>query len=75
MAHFRSATRRWKSRIKVPRAIKNSDVIADLLGSYIRSAFPTVIRRKNRAIFFDGESDRLTFISAYSQAMGGRGMA
>ena len=30
---------------------------------------------QDQAIFFDGEIDSLTFISAYSHAMGGRGMA
>jgi len=50
-------------------------VIADLLGSYIRSTFPYRDSPQEQSVFFDGESDRLTFISAYSQAMGGRGMA
>lgn len=48
---------------------------ADLLGSYIRSAHPYRIVPQDQAIFFAGESDRLTFISAYSHSMGGRGMA
>jgi prepilin-type N-terminal cleavage/methylation domain-containing protein len=50
-------------------------VIADLLGSYIRSTFPYRDSPQDQSVFFDGEIDRLTFISAYSQAMGGRGMA
>ena len=50
-------------------------VIADLLGSYIRSTFPYRDSPQEQSVFFDGETDRLTFISAYSQAMGGRGMA
>ena len=50
-------------------------VIADLLGSYIRSTFPYRDSPQEQSVFFDGESDRLTFVSAYSQAMGGRGMA
>ena len=50
-------------------------VIADLLGSYIRSTFPYRDSPQDQSVFFDGESDHLTFISAYSQAMGGRGMA
>jgi general secretion pathway protein J len=50
-------------------------VIADLLGSYIRSTFPYRDSPQDQSVFFDGESDSLTFVSAYSQAMGGRGMA
>lgn len=49
--------------------------IADLLGGYIRSTFPYRDSPQEQSIFFDGESDGLTFISAYSQGMGGRGMA
>ena len=49
-------------------------VIADLLGSYVRSSFPYRDSPQDQSVFFDGEIDRLTFISAYSQAMGGRGM-
>lgn len=48
---------------------------ADLLGSYIRSAYPYRRSPQERAVFFQGESDSLTLISAYSHAMGGRGMA
>ena len=48
---------------------------ADLLGSYIRSAHPYRASPQEQAIFFEGESDTLTFISAYSHGMGGRGMA
>jgi len=47
----------------------------DLLGSYIRSAFPYRSTPLDQTIFFDGASDHLAFISAYSQALGGRGMA
>ncbi len=48
---------------------------ADLLGSYIRSAHPYRHAPQEQTIFFEGESDSLTFISAYSHGMGGRGMA
>jgi general secretion pathway protein J len=48
---------------------------ADLLGSYIRSAHPYRASPQEQAFFFEGESDTLTFISAYSHGMGGRGMA
>jgi general secretion pathway protein J len=48
---------------------------ADLLGSYIRSAHPYRASAQEQTVLFDGESDTLTFISAYSHGMGGRGMA
>jgi prepilin-type N-terminal cleavage/methylation domain-containing protein len=48
---------------------------ADLLGSYIRSAHPYRSSPQEQTIFFDGESESLAFISAYSHSMGGRGMA
>ncbi len=47
----------------------------DLLGSYLRSAYPYRPTPQNQAIFFDGASDSLAFVSAYSHALGGRGMA
>jgi hypothetical protein len=49
--------------------------LADLLGGYIRSTFPYRDSPQEPSIFFNGESDSLTFVSAYSQGMGGRGMA
>ena len=49
--------------------------IADLLGSYIRSAFPYRESPQDKTVYFTGESAALTFVSAYSQGMGGRGMA
>jgi general secretion pathway protein J len=49
--------------------------IAELLGSYIRSTFPYKESAQDPAVFFAGENDGVTFVSAYSQAMGGRGMA
>jgi len=48
---------------------------ADLLGNYIRSAYPYRRSAQEQAVFFEGESDRLALISAYSHGMGGRGMA
>ena len=48
---------------------------ADLLGNYIRSAHPYRRSPQEQAVFFEGESDSLTLISAYSHGMGGRGMA
>jgi len=49
--------------------------IADLLGSYIRSAFPYRESAQDKTVYFAGESSALSFVSSYSQAMGGRGMA
>ena len=49
--------------------------IGDLLATYIRSAYPYRESIQEQAIFFDGERESLTFVSAYSHAMGGRGMA
>ena len=49
--------------------------LADLLGNYVRSAFPYRVSAQDQTIKFAGESDSLTFVSAYSQGMGGRGMA
>jgi general secretion pathway protein J len=47
----------------------------DLLGSYIRSAYPYRQSAQNTAVFFDGQEDQLTFVSSLSLAMGGRGMS
>ena len=48
---------------------------ADLLGSYIRSAYPYRSSPQEQTVFFEGTSDSLVFVSAYSHGMGGRGMA
>jgi general secretion pathway protein J len=48
---------------------------ADLLGSYVRSAYPYRPSVQDPTIFFIGEEDELTFVSSFSLAMGGRGMA
>lgn len=49
--------------------------IGDLLATYIRSGYPYRESLQEQAIFFEGERESLTFVSAYSHAMGGRGMA
>jgi len=49
--------------------------VGDLVGSYLRSAFPYKASTQDLGIFFQGESDSVSFISAYSQGLGGRGMA
>ena len=47
----------------------------DLLGSYIRSAYPYRQSVQDPTMFFDGQEDQLTFVSSISLAMGGRGMS
>ena len=49
--------------------------IESFLGGYIRSAYPYRDLSQGSAIFFSGEEDRLTFISAFSIGVGGRGMS
>jgi len=49
--------------------------VGDLLATYIRSGYPYRESIQDQTIFFDGEREGLTFVSAYSHAMGGRGMA
>jgi prepilin-type N-terminal cleavage/methylation domain-containing protein len=49
--------------------------IGDLLATYIRSGYPYRGSIQEQAIFFEGEHESVTFVSAYSHAMGGRGMA
>lgn len=47
---------------------------SDLLGSYIRSSHPYRMSPRDATVFFVGEAERLTFVSSFSLAMGGRGM-
>ncbi len=49
--------------------------LSDLLGSYIRSSYPYRNSPQDPTFFYEGEEDRLTFVSAFSLALGGRGMA
>jgi general secretion pathway protein J len=49
--------------------------VDELLGSYIRSAFPYRSTPQTAPLLFTGESAELTFVSSFSLAMGGRGMA
>jgi len=49
--------------------------VSDLLATYIRSGYPYRESVQEQSIYFEGERERLTFVSAYSHAMGGRGMA
>jgi prepilin-type N-terminal cleavage/methylation domain-containing protein len=47
----------------------------DLLASYIRSSYPYRASAQDQTIFYQGEEGSLTFVSSFSLAMGGRGMA
>lgn len=49
--------------------------VMDLLGSYIRSSYPLRPAPQDGAIFYQGDEQELSFVSAYSVALGGRGMA
>jgi hypothetical protein len=49
--------------------------VDELLGSYIRSAYPYRASPQGTPILFTGEESKLTFVSSFSRAMGGRGMA
>jgi prepilin-type N-terminal cleavage/methylation domain-containing protein len=63
-----------KSQVNSMRNQKQRS-IADLLGSYVRSTFPYRESPQEQTAFFEGDVESLTFVSAYSQGMGGRGMA
>jgi len=47
----------------------------DLLAGYIRSAYPYRSSLKDPSILFSGEENHLTFVSALSSGLGGRGMS
>jgi general secretion pathway protein J len=47
----------------------------DLLGSYIRSSYPYRSSPQDAAVFYIGEETQAEFVSAFSLAQGGRGMA
>jgi general secretion pathway protein J len=50
-------------------------MLGSFLAGYVRSAFPYRASSQDQAVFFDGEANRLTFVSALSRGLGGRGMA
>jgi Type II secretion system (T2SS), protein J/Prokaryotic N-terminal methylation motif len=49
--------------------------VVDLLGSYIRSSHPYRASPQDPDVFYTGEETQLEFVSAFSVAQGGRGMA
>ena len=63
-----------KSEKSFDRSQKTRSV-GDLLATYIRSGYSYRESIQEQTIFFEGERESLTFVSAYSHAMGGRGMA
>jgi prepilin-type N-terminal cleavage/methylation domain-containing protein len=50
-------------------------MVNSILGDHLRSAHPYRLSPRNPAIFFQGEESRLTFVSAVSLGLGGRGMS
>ena len=47
----------------------------DLLGTYIRSSYPYRLSPQDPTPFYSGEETELSFVSAVSLTMGGRGLA
>jgi|307.fasta_scaffold28069_4 prepilin-type N-terminal cleavage/methylation domain-containing protein len=47
----------------------------DLVGGYVRSSYPYRVSPQDPSFFYGGEETELSFISSFSLAMGGRGMA
>jgi type II secretory pathway component PulJ len=47
----------------------------DLLGSYVRSSLPYRSSAQDPEIFFSGEESQVEFVSSFSLAYGGRGLA
>lgn len=47
----------------------------DLVGGYIRSSYPYRMSQQDPTFFYQAEETELSFISSFSLAMGGRGMA
>ena len=47
----------------------------DLLGNYVRSSYPYRVSPQIPTVFYNGEETELSFVSAFSLTMGGRGMA
>jgi type II secretion system protein J len=67
-----SAVERSQRSFEKSQRLRSVD---ETLGSYIRSAYPYRSSPQNSAIVFSGQEAELTFVSSFSLAMGGRGMA
>ncbi|MFQ5682172.1 MAG: prepilin-type N-terminal cleavage/methylation domain-containing protein [Candidatus Binatia bacterium] len=63
---------RWEARSEKSEKLRS---LVDILGRYIRSAYPYRSSPRDPAVFFSGEEKQLTFVSAQSLGLGGRGMA
>jgi type II secretory pathway component PulJ len=47
----------------------------DLIGGYVRSSYPYRMSPQDAAVYYNGGGEKLSFVSSYSLALGGRGMA
>ena len=54
---------------------RKSRSFGDLVGSYVRSSYPYRGSQQDPNVFYEGEEEQLIFVSSFSLAMGGRGMA
>jgi len=70
-----SATTRSRNRRPMLPETRNSARLAISSAPIFAPRFLIRSRRKNSRRFFQGETDSVTFVSTYSQGMGGRGMA
>jgi general secretion pathway protein J len=50
-------------------------MVNGILGDHLRSAYPYRMSARDPVVFFQGEESRLTFVSAVSLGLGGRGMS
>jgi hypothetical protein len=62
----------WQAHAEKSQRLRSAE---DFLGSYIRSAYPYRLTLRDQGVVFSGEESRLTFVSAISVGMGGRGLA
>jgi general secretion pathway protein J len=63
-----------KTRLQA-EATRRVRSVPQFLGSYVRSAYPYRLSPREASFFFSGEEKRLTFVSAFSRGMGGRGFS
>ncbi|MBI4528560.1 MAG: prepilin-type N-terminal cleavage/methylation domain-containing protein [Deltaproteobacteria bacterium] len=66
------AVEKFQSRSEESQTLRAS---GELLAGYLRSAFPYRSSPRDPAIFFAGNEHELSFISALSRSLGGRGMS
>lgn len=66
------AVEKAQARSEVSQKLRSTE---DLLAGYVRSGYPYRPSSQQPGIFFSGAADHLTFVSAVSQGMGGRGMS